>query len=145
MATVLSEQITKIDSVAFDMLQPNEAHGRERIAFFKYTTPASVGLADGDIVALCEIPKGARVTGGLICFEALGTSVVGKVGIVGSDAKYLTAGTSMAAIGTALLASTIALNHGVQTTAKERIILTLSGAAPAASKIITGVVRYVVD
>lgn len=145
MATVKSEQVTKIDSVSRDQLKPNEAHGRKRVAFFKYTTP-SAGLADGDIIELCELPIGARVTGGRLAFEALGAGVVGKIGVVGADAKYMAAATSMAAIGsTVTIASTVALNYGVELTAKERLIMTLSGAAPAGSKIITGQIDYVVD
>lgn len=138
-----SDQVTKIDSVDFDMLKPNESFGRVRMAFFSVSTPAS-GNADGDTYDLCEIPKGARVIGGRTACEAMGASVVMAIGITGTLSKYGSA-IDVAAAGMDDFAHTIALNFGVETTAKERLIATLSGAAPAASKKLWGYVEYVLD
>jgi hypothetical protein len=138
-----STQVTAIDSVDYDLLRPDEAHGRVRMAFWEFTTLAAGG-ADGDSFAACEIPKGARILGGKCCNEALGAGVVAGIGITGSAAKYGT-GIDMAAAGEDLFANTIALNYGVRTTAKERILVVLTGAAPAASKKIYGHILYVVD
>lgn len=142
-ATMKSDQVTKIDSVDYDMLKPNEAHGRVRMAFGSVTTLASGG-ADGDIYQLFEIPKGARVLGGQIVVEAMGASVVAKVGITGDDDKYGSA-LDVAAAGKDEIGHTIAFNYGVETTAKERVFVTLTGAAPAASKKLYGHLFYVVD
>lgn len=143
MATRKSEQITMIDSPDHLQLKPNEAHGRLRPAFFKFTTPASGG-ADGDIYELCEIPAGARILGIKTACEALGASVVAKIGIVGADTKYGSA-KDLAAIGEDNFAVLISENYGVELTAKERLIMTLTGAAPAATKIVQGHVLYVLD
>jgi hypothetical protein len=138
-----STQVTAIDSVDYDQLRPDEAHGRVRMAFWEFTTLAAGG-ADGDSFAACEIPKGARILGGKTACEALGAGVVAAIGITGSATKYGT-GIDMAAAGEDLFANTIALNYGVRTTAKERILIVLTGAAPAASKKVWGHILYVID
>ncbi len=138
-----STQVTAIDSVDYDQLKPNEAHGRVRMAFFQFTT-LTTGGADGDSFAACEIPKGARVLGGLLVCEAMGSSVVAAIGITGSTSKYGSA-IDVAAAGADDFAHTIVLNYGQETTAKERILITLTGAAPAATKKAWGHVLYVVD
>jgi hypothetical protein len=138
-----SDQVTKIDSPDFDMLKPNEAHGRERIAFFSGTTLATGG-ATGDTYQLCEVPTGARILGGTLATGALGTSIVAAIGITGSTAKYGT-GIDIAAAGVDTFADTLALNYGVELSAKERIFMTLSGGTPAASIVYRGHVKYVVD
>jgi hypothetical protein len=138
-----STQVTAIDSVDYDQLRPDEAHGRVRMAFWEFTTLAAGG-ADGDSFAACEIPKGARILGIKTCNEALGAGVVASVGITGALTKYGT-GIDMAAAGEDFCANTIALNYGVRTTAKERILIVMTGAAPAATKKVNGHVLYVID
>lgn len=138
-----STQVTAIDSADYDQLRPDEAHGRVRIAFFEFTTLAAGG-ADGDSFAACEIPKGARVIGGKMACEAMGAGVVADVGITGTLEKYAS-NLDVAAAGEDVFAHTIALNYGQRTTAKERIIVTFTGAAPAASKKCWGHMEYVVD
>lgn len=138
-----STQVTAIDSADYDQLRPDEAHGRMRIAFWEFTTLAAGG-ADGDSFAACEIPKGARILGGFMANEAMGAGVVAKVGITGTLDKY-GSGIDIAAAGADDFANTIALNYGQRTTAKERILITLTGAAPAASKKLWGHITYVVD
>lgn len=137
-----STQMAAINSVAYDQLKPNELHGRLRIAFFNITTLASGG-ADGDTYNLTKIPKGARVLRIETVNEALGSSVVAKIGTSSSDAKYGSA-IDMAAAGADLFCQTVA-TYGLETTAEETLIITLTGAAPAASKIVKGHVTYVVD
>ncbi len=138
-----STQVTAIDSADYDQLRPDEAHGRMRIAFWEFTTLAAGG-ADGDSFAACEIPKGARILGGTLVSEAMGAGVVAKVGITGTLDKY-GSGLDNAAAGADEFAHTIAFNYGARTTAKERILVTLTGAAPAASKKCNGHIVYVVD
>lgn len=142
MATRNSTQAATFTSVAFDPLKPNELGGRLRIAFFDFTTPASGG-ADGDIYVLTRLPKGARVIGLVTVNEALGASVVAKVGIVGADTKYGSA-IDMAAAGADPFVQTVA-TYGLETTAEEDVIMTLTGAVPTASRIVKGHFTYVVD
>jgi hypothetical protein len=137
-----STQMATINSASFDQLKPNEAHGRLRTAFFYFTTLATGG-ADGDSYNLNKIPKGARVLRIETVNEALGSSVVAKIGITSSLSKYGSA-VDMAAAGADLFCQTVA-THGLVTTAEETLIMTLTGAAPAASKIVQGHVTYVVD
>ncbi|CAB4182812.1 hypothetical protein UFOVP1090_33 [uncultured Caudovirales phage] len=143
MATYKSSQVTKIDSVDYDMLKSNEAHGRMRVVFFDFTTPAS-GNADGDIYELCEIPIGARILRMKTANTALGASVVAKIGIVGADTKYGSA-LDLAAAGADDFLVTVAQNYGLELIARERLIMTLTGAAPAASQTVRGHVEYVID
>ncbi len=138
-----SVQVTKIDSPDYDQLKPNEAHGRARVAYFQFTTLATGG-ADGDYYALCEIPAGARILDIKSANEALGASVVAKIGITGTLDKYGSA-KDLAAAGADTYAQTYAENYGVELTVLERLIMTLTGAAPAASKIVRGHVLYVLD
>jgi hypothetical protein len=138
-----STQVTAIDSVDYDQLRPDEAHGRVRMAFWEFTTLAAGG-ADGDSFAACEIPKGARILGGQLVSEAMGAGVVAKVGITGTLDKYGSA-LDVAAAGKDEFAHTIAFNYGARTTTKERILVTLTGAAPAATKKCNGHILYVID
>lgn len=142
MASIDSTQMATIDSVSFDQLKPNEAHGRLRVAFFNCVTLATGG-ADGDLFRMCKIPSGARILRIETVNEALGTSVVAKIGITGSTSKY-GAGIDMAAAGADLFAQTVA-TYGLETTTEETLLMTLTGAAPAASKIVKGHVTYVLD
>lgn len=137
-----STEMATIGSVSFDQLQPNQAHGRLRLAFFNCTTPAS-GNADGDSFNLCKIPKGARIVGIATVNEALGSSVVAKIGITGSLSKY-GAAIDMAAAGADPFVQTVA-TYGLETTTEETLIMTLTGAAPTASKIVKGHVTYALD
>lgn len=131
------------DKQSSDQLKPNEAVGRVRIAFFSFTTLA-VGGADGDSYNLNQIPKGARVLDIVTVNEALGANVVAKIGITGTLDKYGSA-IDMAAAGVDRgWMSTIA-NGFLETTTLETLIMTLTGAAPAASKIVKGAIYYVLD
>lgn len=137
-----SAQMAKINSVDFDMLKPNEQHGRQRAAYFNTSTLAA-GNADGDSYNLTKIPKGARVLDIFLTTEAMGAGVVAKIGITGTLDKYGSA-VDIAAAGADHFCQTVA-TYGLETTAEETLILTLTGAAPAASKLIKGHVTYVVD
>lgn len=131
------------DKQASDQLKPNEFSGRVRVSFFNFTT-LTAGGADGDSYNMCQIPKGARVLDIVTVNEALGASVVAAVGITGALTKYGSA-IDMAAAGVdRTFMSTIA-NGFLETTALETLIMTLSGAAPAATKIVKGAVYWVLD
>ena len=140
-----STQMAKITGQAagsYAPLAPNELAGRLRVAYFDFTTLATGG-ADGDSYNLTRIPSGARILRIKTVNEALGTSVVAAIGISGSTSKY-GAGLDLAAAGTDEDCLTVA-TYGLVTTAEENLIMTLTGAAPTASKIVKGHVQYVVD
>ena len=69
--------------------------------------------------------------------------MVAKIGITGTLDKYGSA-VDMAAAGADLFCQTKA-TFGLETTAEETLIMTLTGAAPDASKVVKGFVTYVVD
>lgn len=142
MPTFKSNQVTKIDSPDFDMLKPNEAHGRVRAAYFDFATP--VGVAQNDIVEAVEVPIGARVIGGTITHGALGTNVTIAVGYAGAATRYKAA-TASASAGAFSIAGTIAENYGDELSQRQRLILTLGGGTPSAGILIEGHVLYVVD
>lgn len=142
MPTFKSSQVTKIDSPDHDMLKPNEAHGRVRVAHFDFTTP--VGVAQNDIVEAVEIPIGARIIGGNIANGVLGANVTIAVGYAGAATRYKAA-TAAATAGNFAIAGTLAENYGDELTQRQRIILTLGGGTPSAGIVIKGHLSYVVD
>ncbi len=137
-----STQMATINDVGFGQLQPDELNGRLRVAFFNVVMLASGG-ADGDSYNLTKIPKGARILRIETVNEALGASVVAKIGITGSLSKY-GAAIDYAAAGADLFCQTVA-TYGLRTTTEETLIMTLTGAAPTASAVLKGHVTYVVD
>lgn len=146
MASHNSDQIAKLSATPRSLVKANEAHGRVRIAWWSFTTPAG-GVAVSDTVSLVNIPQGARVVGGRIAWEALssggGTATV-SLGVAGSAAKYLGA-TDADAAGGAEFGHTVALNHGDALTEDTILVATAGGEAWAASKVVKGYVLYVVD
>ena len=144
MATFLSDQMTLLAAVPRSMVKSNEFGGRTRRAWFSITLPAS-GLATGDNITLCEIPAGARITGGNFRWgTAQGVTATTAIGIAGTTGKYF-----VAAVTNDLLvkqvADTIAHNYGVALTARETIIATNAAAAWAASSVLKGHIEYTVD
>lgn len=137
-----SVQMGIINDPSFLQLKPNEAFGRVRIAFFDFTTLAAGG-ADGDSYNLNKIPKGARVIQIKTVNAALGAGVLAKIGITGTLSKYGSA-IDMAAAGEDFFCVTLA-TYGLETTAEETLIMTLTGAAPTASAQVKGHVLYILD
>jgi hypothetical protein len=126
------------------MVNSNEYGGRSRKAFFSKTL-ASSGLATGDTIALCRIPKGARIMGGSFCWDtAQGGTATLAIGITGTTGKYLVAAVTNATTNVAF-ANSIATNLGAVTTAEEAILATNAAAAWTASSILRGWIEYVVD
>lgn len=141
---------------ADNKLAPREKHGRLRLAYFEFLTAAadansktvaSGPLNIGDTLNLCSIPPGARIIGGVLAVDALGTGATAEVGIAGTLAQLLPAATSVASAGAVPLAATIAENYGiVENELKEtQIVLTVAGANYANGANIKGHVLYVVD
>ena len=140
MATVYSDQRANDVAVPPVPNSPNTA-GRVYRKWFSVTTSASLGLI-GDVIELCKIPANVRIVGGRMDFEAMGASATLSLGVSGSAAKYLAA-TSVAAIGQALFAATIALNFGEVLAAETTLIGTCAGANFTAAKKIYGYVEYI--
>lgn len=136
------QKIVDQEAGSHNELKPNELGGRLRAAYFEFTTLAAGG-ADGDSYVLTRLPKGARVLRIKTVNTALGAGVVAKIGVTGTLDKYGSA-IDMAAAGSDELCVTSA-TYGLETTAEENLIMTLTGAAPAASQTVKGHVDYVVD
>lgn len=144
MANVDSTQYANSTAVPISLAKPNELGGRRRVAYFTYTTPAA-GLTNGDVLRATTLPKGARILGGRLAWEALGASTTLSVGYEGAATRYLGA-TSSASAGGAELANTVALNLGDELSSSTVVLVTLGGANTSASAlIIRGHIEYVVD
>lgn len=105
------------------MLDPGEWGARVKVSYDYYE--ASAVTADSTI-SMCKVPKGARIIGGTVMFDSLGTGVTLAVGD-GDDAdEYMTA-TSAASAGSADFG--IIDNLGEALTADEYMILTVGTAA----------------
>lgn len=131
----------------------NEVDGEISFAYFERntTTPANSTLLDGtpttaniingDIIYGPVLKKGSRILFGRLFREALGAGVTLKVGIVGSDAKWL-ASFDASAAGASELAATYALGACEVLTADSQLIITVGGANPALAKVISGFIAY---
>jgi hypothetical protein len=143
MADYNSTQKAQIAANSSDLLRPAELHGRVRVASFDYTVPVG-GVAINKTVALCDIPAGATILGGVLVHEDVGSKI--SIGVSDNVTKYLTA-TSMASASTTPVnfAHTVALKAGQRVTEKTEIIAkSLEGAWTAGKKFL-GMVQYCVD
>lgn len=159
--TLYSAELTRIPpvSVAFSPLRPNEAHGRMRMAFF---TRAILAEAQNAVIALCNIPKNARIMRGFIFTSATpGATVNFDIGLVGRNLNgfiddtvgatvadnnsYLGNFAPAAAAASGNFANTVAFHNGY-IAAKDLILCAqVKGAAVTAASNLTGYVEYVVD
>lgn len=144
MATFNSDQMTLLAAVPRSMVKSNEFGGRLRRAWFSITLPAA-GLGTGDIINLCEIPIGARITGGNFRWSVgQGVTATTAIGITGTTGKYFVAAvTNSTAVFQ--VADIITTNYGVALTARETIIATNAAAAWTASSVLKGHIEYTVD
>jgi len=137
MGNVYSDQYTTAINNK-QLVKDNEWDAKFRVFFFSRTTTTAAPIANGDVLYLCRLPRGSRILGGNVAWGAMGSSATAKIGTVADDDRYLTAATSVAAVGSAALAGTIALFHGEELTVDTDIILTAGGANYAADKDIKG-------
>ncbi len=145
MADQKSDQITNLDAVPKVKNAARDAYGRIRTVYFEKTLTSN--LAIGEILELCEIPRGARIIGGHVAWEAMTTgasAATGSIGITGTVAKYLEA-TDMDAAGSSGFADTIVRNYGAIVADLERLILTVSVEAFASGQKIAGHVKIAMD
>jgi len=160
-ATYYSVELALVRAAGNEKLKPNQLQGRIRIARFSYETVETDGLADGETVFACKLPKGARVMGGVIKGEAMGGTAAVDIGAAGADGSGLiddTVGATVADDDDLFLAAgdvssafnltfadTIARNYGYETLKEIYLVLTAETAAWAAEKDLVGHVEYVVD
>lgn len=150
-----SNELASVQPPLYAPLQPNELHGRKRIAFFTKTFASE---AAGEDVALCVIPKGARIIGGAISFSATTATAQISCGLKGKDnSGYIDAALSVAddvdavlaaaAITTTpkvALANSQALFYGYETEKELYLTLTTS-VAGMGTQVLKGHIEYVVD
>jgi hypothetical protein len=138
--------MTKLAATPRQLIKPNEGHGRLRVAFWKFTTPAATVLVN-DVIELCKLPAGARVLIGHEAHEAMssgGGTASAQIGIAGATTKYFAA-TSVDSIGNNFFANSVAQNEGAEEAAEVTLICTATGEAWAGGKIFTGWVMYALD
>lgn len=134
MATVYGIQNTLAkQTVPPSMIAPNTWNAKVRCSIDEYEASS---LASGSTIYMQVLPKGAKVIGGWLLTDALGSGVQISVGIVGTTAKYL----ALTTVNTANLKTDLGLIDalGVELTAEETIILTTATAAA------TGTIKLVI-
>ncbi len=142
MANFNSVQMVK--RAAGKLVDPNESFGgRLRVAYASYTAPGTGMPAATDTVTFLTLPKGARVLGGKLIWEAQASTATMSIGIAGTVAKYCAAQT-MTSAGVKEF-PTLYAEFGLALTAEETIIGTLATAGMAASASIAVCVFYLTD
>lgn len=128
---------------SYDPLIPNEQHGRVRVAYAKYSTPASAGPVATDTLNLFKLPQGARVIS--LCVIVPGSFVTSsaKIGFSSDDDRY-GSGKDLSSAGRVEFI-TAAADADYVTTQEETVYMTFVTANPAASKQIAVICNYVVD
>lgn len=161
MAVHDSKQVQQWEAQGHAPLQPNELHGRVRIAYFQFQADrdiAAAAIAQNDSVRLCQLPAGARLIDGWYKFGAFGGSVTLDLGLFAADGSgYLdVAGTvaddpdaiatnvSIATAGAAALFEELAY-RGYETEKEVELRGLFEGANPADNVELSGYILYVVD
>lgn len=158
-ADLYSSELTQVRAPGNAPIAPNEMHGRMRIARFTYETPVTTGVVDGQNIAACILPKGARVLRIFLAWEDMGTGVAVDVGLMGNDGSgfidaansvadddaLFAAAVDLATAGETTVADTIAENYGYETEKECLLVLTAETGDWDAEQDIIGHVEYVVD
>lgn len=111
----------------------SDVTGKVRVFQDEYEAAA---LSAGSTIELAILPKGARVVGGNLLFDALGASSTLAVGTSSNATLYLPSGSSASA-GNRLFGSIDSLSVPL---ADETVVLVTTGGAP-----ITGTVKLIVE
>lgn len=141
-----SVQVAKLAANPPERLATDEQGGRKRVAYGFFTVPVG-GVAIAETVAMCMVPKGARILGGQLASEAMssgGAAASVQVGDGATAARFLGT-TSIDAAAVAAFANTMALGFGTKLTADTWIVLTAVTEAWAAGQDIAVAVDYVAD
>lgn len=121
MATVYGVNKTKFDGG--DVLDPGTWNARVKVSFDEYEASS---LAAGSTIVMMPVPKGAKILGGKLYFDALGASTTLAVGDGTTADKYLSA-TDTSTAGSAEFDKIDNLFKALSAT--ENITLTLAGGA----------------
>lgn len=113
--------------------------GRVRVAYDSYALAANP--ADGDLIFFAKVPSGARIVGGWLKTDAIGTSASFSVGKSGSTSSLLAATDVSAASFTVFNGSDV----GDLLTAETSYYITCVNGGSATTGTIEAAVYYVVD
>ena len=140
MATIKSTQITNNEASPVTQNPPNVAGKLYRV-FFDAISLASGNI--GDVIEAVKLPKGARVLGGYVSWEAMsgGTQTL-AIGIAGDTGKWYAATAMGTSEGDLEFGKKISLDGGVELTAAATVLLTNGTAAWSASKTFKGWIDY---
>jgi hypothetical protein len=147
MTDVLSSQSAKLDATPRQYIKANESGGRMRRTYFDYTVKAGNLAINDRIKAGDAIPKGARIFGGQIAFEAMSTAggaASAQIGDGTTATKYLGT-TSVDAAGTAAFGNTVALFYGEELAADLQLWVTAVTEAWLAGQKIAGHIDWMLD
>ena len=131
-----SIQQAKIAATPSEKVKTNELAGRVRVAFAEYEASA-----EQSTIHMFSLPNGARILGGRLAHDALGSSTTLAVGhneyidssgsTVAADADEFKAAASSASASSAAIATTIALGENSVVNANKDgipVSVTLAGA-----------------
>ena len=146
-----SIQQAKIAATPSEKVKTNELAGRVRVAFAEYEASA-----EQSTIHMFSLPNGARILGGRLAHDALGTSTTLSVGhnayvdssgsTVAADVDEFKAAASSASAGAVNVANTIALGENSLVDADKDglpVSVTMGGAAGTGTIQLT--MMYVID
>jgi len=150
-----SDDLTSSNAPNYAPIKVNKAGGRLRVQYFTVTLASQVA---GEDIALCVLPKGARIIGGnIIASASLANSAQVSVGLMDkAGSSYIDAALSVsdnvailkaaAVLSTTMLpfANTQALKFGYETE-KELYVTATTSVGTVSTEVITGYVMYAVD
>lgn len=151
----LSTELTQVAPPNYQPLKTNQKEGRARIAVF---TKVFATEGAGHDVALCALPKNARILGGSFFVSAstgaatlafglmdkAGTGFIDAAGVVSDDTAFLVAAAAVTVLVRQDIPATIAKNFAYET--EKEVYVTVSTAAAAmAGQTLKGYILYAVD
>ncbi len=121
MANQKSAQVLNQDAVPSVPNKP-DTDGVVRRKYFSGTIDAALDLAVGTVIELCDLPKGARLMGGVWGNDAAfsGAGVTLNIGWSGTPAALASA-LDCSALNHTAIGNTVALNFGTVLTADKRL------------------------
>lgn len=129
-----------------------DVNATSRFDFFERNVTDAVNgnIANGDVIILARIPRGARILDGVFTNTAAGASVTGTIGTLGAktgtaSAAALLGSTSLTSAARTPFAQTQALGFGTLTTEETYITLTVGGGTPTGGANFSGYIQYAVN
>lgn len=151
--------ITRPFNVGYTELRPADAYGRQRVSYFTRTLGAE---AQNSLIALCVVPKNARIIDSTITISAgPGANVNFDIGLMGrnlngniDDTNGATVADNTSWLGNfapanvaakGVFADTQANHYGYTVTKDCYLTATVKTAAVSGAAVIAGIIKYVVD